>query len=186
MTEKEKQQCGELYNPATDPELKADLLRAKELCFEYNNLPPDDNEGRGKVLERLLGKVGELCCIMPPFWCDYGYNIEVGDDFFANYNMIILDGAKVHFGNHVFVGPGCGFHTAQHPLDAERRNVGLEWAHPITVGDNVWIGAGVQVLPGVTIGHDSVVGAGSVVTKDVEPYTVVAGNPAKVIRKLEQ
>ena len=99
-------------------------------------------------------------------------------------NMIILDGAKVRFGNHVFVGPGCGFHTAQHPLNAERRNVGLEWAHPITVGDNVWIGAGVQVLPGVTIGHDSVVGAGSVVMKDVEPYTVVAGNPAKVIRNV--
>lgn len=184
MTEKEKQQCGELYNPAADPELKAELLRAKELCREYNTLAPADFVGRQAVLQRLLGHVGERCCIMPPLWCDYGYNIEVGDDFFANYNTTILDGAKVRFGNHVFVGPGCGFHTAQHPLDARRRNTGQEWAFPITVGDNVWIGAGVQVLPGVSIGHDSVVGAGSVVTRDVPPYTVVAGNPARPIRTL--
>ena len=118
MTEKGKQQRGELYNPAADPELKAELLRAKELCREYNTLAPADSAGRQAVLRRLLGHVGERCCIMPPLWCDYGYNIEVGDDFFANYNTTILDGAKVRFGNHVFVGPGCGFHTAQHPLDA--------------------------------------------------------------------
>ena len=185
MTEKEKQQRGELYNPAIDPELKAELLQAKELCHQYNNLPPADNVGRQAVLRRLLGHVGERCCIMPPLWCDYGYNIEVGDDFFANYNLTILDGAKVQFGNHVFVGPGCGFHTAQHPIDAQRRNTGQEWAFPITVGDNVWIGAGVQVLPGVSIGHNSVVGAGSVVTRDVPPYTVVAGNPARPIRTIE-
>lgn len=185
MTEKEKQQHGELYNPVTDSELKADMLRAKELCFEYNNLSPADDEGRSEVLRQLLGRVGERCCIMPPFWCDYGFNIEVGDDFFANYNTVILDGAKVRFGNHVFIGPSCGFHTAHHPLDAERRNTGVEWAHSIIVGDNVWIGAGVQVLPGVTIGDGAVVGAGSVVTKDVPPNTVVAGNPAKYIRCVE-
>lgn len=185
MTEKEKQQRVELYNLAIDPELKAELLQAKELCHQYNNLPPADNVGRQAVLQRLLGHVGERCCIMPPLWCDYGYNIEVGDDFFANYNLTILDGAKVQFGNHVFVGLGCGFLTAQHPIDAQRRNTGQEWAFPITVGDNVWIGAGVQVLPGVSIGHNSVVGAGSVVSRDVPPYTVVAGNPARPIRTIE-
>ena len=114
-------------------------------------------------MRRLLGAVGERFTILAPFWCDYGCNITVGEDFFANHNTVILDCAKVTFGDHVFVAPNCGFYTAGHPLDAERRNQGLEYARPITVGNDVWIGAGVQVMPGVTIGSNVVIYAGATI-----------------------
>ena len=120
---------------------------------------------------------------MAPFWCDYGYNIEIGENFFANHNTVILDGGGVTFGDNVFIAPNCGFYTAGHPIGFERRNQGLEYAYPITVGDNVWIGAGVQVLPGVTIGSDVVIGAGSVVTRDIPSHSVAVGNPCRVLRK---
>ena len=114
------------------------------------------------------------------------YNIELGENFYANYNLVILDGAKVTFGDNVFVAPNCGFYTAGHPLDYERRNAGLEYAYPITVGDNVWIGGGVQVMPGVTIGSNVVIGGGSVVTKDIPDNCVAVGNPCKVIRPITE
>lgn len=123
---------------------------------------------------------------MAPFWCDYGYNIHIGRNFFANHNTIILDGGKVVFGDNVFIGPNCGFYTAGHPIDAESRNKGLEYAYPIVVGDNVWIGAGVHVMPGVTIGSNVVIVGGSIVVKDIPDNCIAVGNPCKVIRRIQQ
>ena len=184
MTEKEKCRNGLLYNPNYDPELQREMLQAADLCFRYNNLPPSAVQEREALLAALLGRKGTNCCIRSPFCCDYGYNIEVGDNFFANYNFVVLDGAKVTIGNNVFIGPCVGLHTAGHPLDSERRNQGIEYARPISIEDDVWIGAGVQVCPGVTIGRGAVVAAGAVVTKDVPARTVVAGVPAKIVKEL--
>ena len=182
MTEKEKCQNGLLYNPNYDPELQAEMLKVADACFAYNNIPPSNTEEKDNQLTKILGKHGKNCCIRSPFFCDYGYNIEVGDNFFANYNFVVLDGAKVTIGNNVFIAPNVGLHTAGHPLDAERRNQGIEYAKPITIEDDVWIGAGVQVCPGVRIGRGAVVAAGSIVTKDVPPLTMVAGVPAKIVK----
>ena len=118
--------------------------------------------------------------------CDFGYNIEVGENFYANHGCVILDCAKVTFGDNVFIAPNCGFYTAGHPIDSKRRNAGLEYAHPITVGNNVWFGGGVQVMPGVTIGNNVVIGSGSVVTKDIPDNVVAAGNPCKVLRAITE
>ena len=134
-------------------------------------------------LWRLITTQGAFT-ITAPFWCDYGYNIRLGKNFYSNHNLVILDGAKVIFGDNVFVGPNCGFYTAGHPIDYERRNKGLEYAYPITVGSNVWFGGGVQVMPGVTIGDNVVIGAGSVVVKDIPSNCVAVGNPCKVIREI--
>ena len=174
----------ELYD-ATSKELEQKRIQAKELCFEYNNLRPSLVEQREKLMRKILGKAGKNFWIEQPFWCDYGYNIEVGDNFYANHGLVILDGAKVTFGNNVFIAPQCGFYTAGHPLDYETRNTGLEYALPITVGDNVWIGGMVTVIPGVTIGSGSVIGAGSVVTRDIPENVVAAGNPCRVLRKIK-
>lgn len=186
MTEKEKMLNRKMYDANYDKELLSERVAAKELCYEYNLLRPSDEEGQREVIRRLLGKTEGSFCIVAPFWCDYGYNIEIGENFFANHNMVILDGAKVKFGDNVFVAPDCGFHTAGHPIDYERRNKGLEYAYPITVGDNVWIGAGVQVMPGVTIGSNVVIGGGSVVVKDIPSNSVAVGNPCKVIRAITE
>jgi len=184
MTEKEKMKKRMLYDANYDRELIEERKLAKDRCFEYNGLKPSDEEGQQALLKKLLGKTKGSFCILAPFWCDYGYNIEIGENFFANHNTVILDGAKVTFGDNVFVAPNCGFYTAGHPIDYERRNQGLEYAYPIKVGDNVWIGAGVQVLPGVTIGNNVVIGAGSIVVKDIPDDSVAVGNPCKVIRKI--
>lgn len=133
-----------------------------------------------------MGNTSETLLIEQPFYCDYGYNIEIGSNFYANMNCIILDEAKVSFGNNVFIAPGCGFYTAGHPLDVQQRNKGLEYAYPISIGNNVWIGAHVCVLPGVTIGDNTVIGAGSVVTKNIPANVLAAGNPCKVIRVITE
>ena len=186
MTEKDKRGRQMLYDANYDKELINDRIAAKELCFEYNSIRPSDREKQKELLTRLLGKTRENFCITAPFWCDYGYNIEIGENFYANHNLVILDGAKVTFGNNVFIAPNCGFHTAGHPIDAERRNKGLEYAYPISVGNDVWIGAGVQVMPGVTIGSNVVIGGGSVVVKDIPDNSVAVGNPCKVIRPITE
>ena len=177
---------GALYDANYDTELIAERTAAKELCFELNNLRPSMAAERDEIVRRLLGQVGKNCCIESPFHCDYGYNISIGDNFFMNMNCVILDGAKVTFGDNVFVAPGCGFYTAGHPLDSQRRNSGLEYAYPITVGNNVWIGAQVCVLPGVTIGDNTVIGAGSVVTRSIPANVLAAGNPCRVIRAITE
>ena len=186
MTEKEKMLAQQMYDANYDQELLAERTRAKDLCYDFNQLRPSDTENQKRILKQLLGKTDGEFCIVAPFWCDYGYNIEIGKGFFANHNLVILDGGKVTFGDHVFIAPNCGFHTAGHPIDAERRNQGLEYAYPITVGDNVWIGAGVQVMPGVTIGSDVVIGGGSVVVKDIPEHSVAVGNPCRVIRAITE
>lgn len=174
----------ELYD-ATAQELFEKRNFIKDLCFEYNNLKPSLLEERDKLIRKILGKAGKNIFIEQQFWCDYGFNIEVGDNFYANHGLVILDGAKVTFGNNVFIAPQCGFYTAGHPLDYETRNTGLEYALPITVGDNVWIGGMVSVMPGVKIGSGSVIGGGSVVIKDIPENVLAVGNPCRVIRKLK-
>ena len=185
MTEKEKRDEGLIYNPNYDAELLAEMDAAADVCYQYNAIPSSKSDERRALLAKFLGRVGNNVTIRSPFFCDYGYNIEVGDNFFANYNFVVLDGAKVTIGDNVFIAPNVALYTATHPLDSARRNQGLEFAKPIVIESDVWIGGGVQVCPGVVIGRGAVIGAGSVVTKDVESYTVVAGNPAKVIRKID-
>ncbi len=183
MNEKEKMILGELYY-ANNEELIKERKKAKDLCYKYNNLKPSQEKERKKVLKKLLGNTKENFLIEQPFICDYGYNIEIGENFYSNHNLIILDGNKVKFGDNVFIAPNCSFYTAGHPLDVETRNRGLEYAKPIEVGNNVWIGGNVVVLPGVKIGDNVVIGAGSVVTKNIPSNVLAVGNPCKVIREI--
>lgn len=185
-TEKMKAQAGKLYDANYD----AELLKEREICaditYELNRLRPSQTKERMEILRKLFGKTKGNFTIVSPFFCDYGYNIEIGENFFMNMDCVILDGAKVKFGDNVFVAPHCGFYTAGHPLDVERRISGLEYALPITVGNNVWIGAHVCVLPGVSIGDNTVIGAGSVVTKNILANVLAYGNPCKVIREITE
>ena len=185
MTEKEKLQAGELYN-GNDKELVADRISAKKLCEEYNAVTYNDFQKRDRLLNRLLAFKGENTWIEPNFFCDYGYNIIMGDNFYSNHNLVILDCAEVIFGNNVFIGPNCGFYTAGHPLDYKARNYGLEYAKPIKVGNNVWISGSVCVMPGVTIGDNVVIGGGSVVTKDIPSGVVAVGNPCKPVKEIPE
>lgn len=175
---------GMIYDANNDPDLISERLECKELCRDYNELRPRQTEERDNLLRKILGEVKTNILIEQPFHCDYGYNIRVGENFYANFNLIILDEAPVTFGDNVFIAPNCGFYTAGHPIDAVERNKGLEYARPISVGDNVWIGAGVSVLPGVTIGDNCVIGAGSVVVRDIPSGSVAVGNPCKVVKTL--
>ena len=186
MNEREKALKGILYDANFDKTLIEDRTKCKLLCQEYNKLDYDKIEERKSLIKKIIAKIGKEFLIEQPFICDYGYNIEIGENFYSNHFLTILDCNKVKFGDNVFIGPNCNFYCAEHPLDIEQRNKGLEYAKPITIGNNVWIGGNVTILAGVTIGDGVVIGAGSVVTKNVEPNTVVAGNPAKMIKKIEQ
>ena len=183
MTEKEKQQAGELYF-SNDRELVAERIKAKKLCAEYNAAECNDFQKRERLLDRLVALKGENTVIEPNFFCDYGYNIVIGDNFYANHNLVILDCADVVFGNNIFIGPNCGFYAAEHPVDAKLRNQGLEYAKPIKIGNDVWIGGNVTVIGGVTIGDNVVIGAGSVVVKDIPSNCVAVGNPCAPIKML--
>lgn len=186
MNEAEKAAAGLLYDANYDEDILRRRDEAKLKLFDFNHTPFTNKRVRDEILHSLLGKYGKSITIEGPFYCDYGYNIEIGENFYANVNFTILDGAKVTIGDNVFIAPNVGIYTAGHPLDAERRNQGLEYAYPVNIGDNVWIGAGVNILPGVTIGANSVIGAGAVVTKDIPEGVVAAGNPAKVIREITE
>lgn len=175
-----------LFDANNNTELQAARAAAKDKCQEYNALKFSDAWGQRALLRELLGSVGENAMVLAPFWCDYGKNISIGRNFFSNHNLVILDGAAVAFGDNVFIGPNCSFYTAGHPLDAERRSAGLEYAWPITVGNDVWIGGGVTVCPGVSIGSNVVIAAGAVVTEDVPDNCIAGGNPCKVIRTITE
>ena len=175
---------GELYDANNDGTLIAERLRCKNICHTYNALLPSMTEERSLIIRELLGHTEKKFQIEQPFFCDYGYNISIGENFYSNVNLVILDEAKVTFGNNVFIAPNCGFYTAGHPFDIRQRNSGLEYARPITIGNNVWIGAQTCVLPGVTIGDNCVIGAGSVVNKDIPANSLAVGNPCRVIRQI--
>ncbi len=175
-----------LFQACYNTELEAEIEKCKEKCYRYNQLSPNDRDGQRKILGELLGKAGENATFMPSFWCDYGYNIFVGDNFYANHNLVITDGAKVSFGDNVFIAPNCCITTAEHAIDPEQRKAGMEIAKPVTIGDNVWIGAGSTVLAGVTIGDNSVIGAGSVVTESIPANVVAVGVPCRVLREITE
>ena len=186
MTEREKAQKGYLYDANYDPEIIEEETRCADLCYEFNQCRPSDTKKQKELLTKILGSMKENPVITAPFYCDYGFNISIGKNFYTNHNVTILDGAKVTFGDNVFIAPNCVFSTAGHAIDSEQRSRGLEIALPITVGDNVWIGTNVSVLPGVTIGNNTIIGAGSVVNKNIPEGVIAAGNPCKVIRKITE
>ncbi|MBT8189850.1 MAG: sugar O-acetyltransferase [Saprospiraceae bacterium] len=183
-SEKEKMLSGALYN-ALDPTLTKERYRARMLFQKINSLTEDKKEERDKCFYELFGKAGKNLWIEPPFYCDYGYNIMVGDNCFMNYNCVILDVCEVRMGNNVMIGPNVQIYTATHPLDPKERSNGLENGKPVSIGNDVWIGGGAILCPGVSIGDGTTIGAGAVVTRDIEAYTFAAGNPAKVIKKLK-
>ncbi len=186
MNEWEKAQAGFLYDANYDEELYKARVKCNELCYDFNMCRPSDTKRQNELLHEILGSIKGSIVVTAPFYCDYGCNISVGDNFYTNHNVTILDGNKVTFGDNVFIAPGCIFSTAGHPIDTEQRNQGFEIALPITVGDNVWFGANVTVLPGVTIGSDVVIGAGSVVTKDIPSGVVAVGNPCRAVRRITE
>ena len=185
MTEKEKSTLGFLYNPYAK-DLTEERSKCKDLCYKYNFLIPSDINNQKKIIKELINDPNNTAIITAPFWCDYGYNITVGKNFYCNHNLIILDEAKVNIGDNVFFAPHCCVATAGHPIDAEQRETGLEIALPVTIGNDVWIGANVTILPGVNIGSNVVIGAGSLVNKDIPSNVVAAGNPCKVIRNITE
>lgn len=184
MNEREKMQAEDLYD-SKDAELVSDRIKVKKLCNDYNSAEYNDFQKRERLLARILPFKGGNVVVEPVFYCDYGYNIITGDNFYSNHNLVILDAAEVVFGDNIFIGPNCGFYTSEHPIDADTRNKGLESAKPITIGNDVWIGGNVVVVGGVTIGNNTVIGAGSVVVEDIPSNCVAVGNPCRPIKKIE-
>lgn len=183
MIMRERMLAGEPYQ-AGNPELAALRLQARNTAYAANMLPPSERERRMKLWRALFGAMGEDCAILPPFLCDYGCNIHVGSRLFMNFGCIVLDCAEVRIGDDVQIATAVQIITATHPLDAAARTSGWETARPVRIGHRAWIGSGAILLPGVTVGDDAIVGAGAVVTRDVPPGAVAAGNPARVIRQL--
>lgn len=184
MTEKEKMLAGMTYS-AVDLQLLEELNTVKEIIHRYNSISPSATKERLSILKGLLGHIGDdEIIINQPFYCDYGKQISVGRRFFANFNLTILDEARVTIGDDCFIGPDVSIYTACHSTDPVERNTRMEWAEPVTIGDNVWIGGSVTILPGVTVGNNVTIGAGSVVTKDIPDNVVAVGNPCKIIKRL--
>lgn len=179
-SQKERMLAGEHYF-ANDPELTRERKRAKALCARYNQSVVDLDQ---ETLAELLGAPSDAH-LEPPFYCDYGTNLRLGKNVYANHNLVALDVAEIHIGDNVFMGPNVVLSTAGHPIDAAVRITGAEFGHPITIEDNVWIGANVVVLPGVRIGRNTTIGAGSVVTRSIPPDCVAVGNPCRVLRHLK-
>lgn len=182
-TEREKMLAGELYD-ASDPELVLARRRARDLLRAFNGSRDEEHDARRRILGELLGAVGEGAWIEPPFSCDYGRNITLGDRVYFNFHCVVLDCAAVTIGDDVFFGPSVQVYAATHPLDHVERKSGRELARPITIESDVWVGGGAILCPGVRVGARSVIGAGSVVTRDVPEGVVAAGNPCRVIRHL--
>ena len=183
MNQTERMLAGLPYKAWMDG-LSQERLENKKKIFAFNHLEPDKIEEKEKLLKERLGKTGKYVNIEAPFHCDYGYNIEVGENFFANYNFTVLDVGKVRIGANAQIAPNVSIYTAGHPIHPDSRNSGYEYGISITIGDNVWIGGNVCIMPGVTIGNNVVIGAGSVVTKDVPDNVIAAGNPCKIIRTI--
>ena len=184
-SEKDKMIDGEPYY-ANNPELSPLRLNAQRTCHRYNQIDPKNFKERKSVIKGLFGKTERMFCIEQPFYCDYGFNIEIGDNFFSNYHLTILDCAPVKIGNNVMFGPNVSLYTAGHPIHHEIRNTALEYALPITIGDNVWLGGNVVINPNVTIGDNVVIGSGSIVVNDIPANSVAVGNPCKVIREITE
>ena len=186
MTEKEKMLAGLPYS-AVDPELLEELVAVHDIIHRYNAIIPSDTNARLAILKNLLGAIGDdEIIINQPFYCDYGKQIHVGRRFFANFNFTVLDEAPVTIGDDCFIGPNVSIYTACHSTDPIERNSRREWAEPVTIGDNVWIGGSVTILPGVNIGNNVTIGAGSVVTRDIPDNVVAVGNPCRVIRQIRE
>lgn len=186
MTEWEKAQAGYMYDANYDQKIVEDRTKCADLCWKFNNCRPSDTEKQWELLQEMLGSIKGQPVITAPFYCDYGFNISIGKNFYTNHNCTILDGAKVEFGDNVFIAPNCVISTAGHAIDSEQRSQGLEIARPIKVGNNVWIGANVSILPGVTIGDNTIIGAGSVVNKDIPANVIAVGNPCRVMRQITE
>src|SRR5689334_21555713 len=184
-TEKEKMVAGELYD-ALDAQLSEDRLKARLLIKELNDSREDQTTERLRLLKELIPNAGEGLWLQPPFYCDYGYNIKLGEKVFFNFNCVVLDVAQVTIGSRTLFGPNVQIYTATHPIDHKIRASGLEFAKPITIGEDVWVGGSAVICPGVTIGDRSVIGAGSVVTRDIPADVFAAGNPCRVIRQLTE
>lgn len=183
MTEKEKMLKGDAYI-ASDPELVKDRQKARILTRLYNQTIETDDYTKNEILRKLLGSTGENVYIEPSFKCDYGYNIHLGENFYANFDCIILDVCEIKIGKNAMLAPNVQIYTAYHPIDPKLRISGIEYGSPVTIGDNVWIGGGAIINPGVTIGDNVVIGSGSVVTKDIPSNCVAVGNPCKVIKNI--
>lgn len=182
-TEKEKMILGEMYRPE-DAELMEDRIKARRFARLYNQTSETEHEKRTELLQEHFGSVDGDITIEPSFRCDYGYNIHIGKNFYANFNCVILDVCEVNIGDNCMFAPGVHIYTATHPLDPTKRNSGKEFGKPVSIGNNVWIGGGAIINPGVRIGDNAVIASGAVVTKDVDDYMVVGGNPAKVIKEI--
>ncbi len=183
MTEKEKMLAGELYSPK-DPELRKMHLHVKKLFGKYNKINPANEKKLSKLFKKIVGKTGEFAYAQPPFYCDYGVNITVGENFFANYGCVILDVNKVTIGKNCMIAPNVKIFSATHPTKAEERYNGVELGLPVTIGDNCWIGGGAIINPGVTLGNNVVVASGAVVTKSFGDNVLIGGVPARIIKEL--
>ena len=185
MNQKERMLANLPYKAWLDG-LSEERLENKKRIYRFNHMPPEEWDRQDELLKQILGRTGRFAHVEPPFHCDYGYNIEVGENFFANYNLTVLDVARVRIGANAQIAPNVSIYTAGHPIHPDSRNSGYEYGIDVTIGDNVWLGGNACVMPGVTIGNNVVIGAGSVVTKDIPGNVIAVGNPCRVVREITE